>query len=605
MPTYSITDPSGKVYSIDGPEGATQEQVIAQIQAAQKSAPVGDPSGPQPSAMDRFNAGPTGRFVHDAIIQPASGLASTVARNLPFIGGTPVGNALGDMVQKGANTLFGEQGYQDALARTRNAPGYAAARTQADQGQGAHPSGFTDQMMAPVLPALAGLTGLMGGSDSANANADAQAEGQQAYAKAHPVLSTVAGVGGGLLAGPEAGLPKVGAAVPALKAPAIADLRAAAKQAYQKVDNSGVRVSTDSLNGMADSLQDKMVDRLDPTLHPEATAAYNRVMRYATDQPEAAAPATFTQLDNLRRVVADAGGSIKPADRALARQILDHVDDYVGGLTSTDLDTSALDQARASLTSATGQKGAAASQIKSIEMNKPGALAARGAAGADARATYMGLRDQLPQLEAGRQSALSDFNAENSQIQAGPQSTIDALKSARDLWSRSSKAQTLQNIIDKAKNNSTGFAQSGYENALRSGFRKLLNNDRGIARFSPAERDAIKQVATGGSAGSATNLLRQVGKLHPQGAIPLLSEGAMVLAAGPSALAVPAAGIVGRTGATLLQSAAAKRAVNLAARGPSAAIPLNPAFQLPRLTSRSAIPLGLLGPASMASVPRR
>lgn len=43
MPTYSITSPEGKVYSIDGPAGATQEQVIAQIQAAQKSAPVEQP----------------------------------------------------------------------------------------------------------------------------------------------------------------------------------------------------------------------------------------------------------------------------------------------------------------------------------------------------------------------------------------------------------------------------------------------------------------------------------------------------------------------------------------------------------------------------------
>lgn len=32
MRTYSITDPSGKVHTIDGPEGATREQVIAKIQ---------------------------------------------------------------------------------------------------------------------------------------------------------------------------------------------------------------------------------------------------------------------------------------------------------------------------------------------------------------------------------------------------------------------------------------------------------------------------------------------------------------------------------------------------------------------------------------------
>lgn len=552
----------------------------------------------QPSTLDRVVASPVGRFAHDVIGGAVHGAADIGTM-------TPLTAAARPAVDMIAGAI--DAPYQGALARTRNAPGYAAARTQADRGQAARGgSGFTDQMLAPILPTLAGTVGLLGGSDSANANADAQAQGQEAYAKAHPVLSFGANTLGSLLAGPEGGLPKLGAIPAKAAAPSIADLRASAKQAYQQVDNSGVRVSTDSLNGMADSLQDKMADRLDPTLHPEATAAYNRVMRYATDQPQAAAPATFTQLDNLRRVVADAGGSIKPADRALARQILDHVDDYVSGLSSVDLDTLALDQARATLTSATGAKGAAASQIKAIETNKPGALAARGAAGADTRATYMGLHDQLPQLEAGRQSALSDFNAENAQIQAGPQSTIDALNSARDLWARSSKAQTLQKIIEKAKNNSSGFAQSGYENALRSGFRKLLNNERGIARFSPDEVAAIKQVATGGSPLSATNLLRQVGKLSPQGAIPLLSELAMVGAAGPSALVVPAAGLAGRAGATALQSAAARRAVDLAAAGRGAtAIPARPVLQLPRLPPNGSLPLGLFAPAAMASLPRR
>lgn len=144
---------------------------------------------------------------------------------------------------------------------------------------------------------------------------------------------------------------------------------------------------------------------------------------------------------------------------------------------------------------------------------------------------------------------------------------IAALPQARDLANRSFKAQQLQDIIDKAKNNSTGFSQSGYENALRNGFRKLLNNDRGIARFSPQEQAMIKQVATGGSSLSATNLLRQIGKLSPQGAIPILAELGMYGAVGPAALAVPAAGIAGRTGATILQSNAAKRAVEAAARG--------------------------------------
>ena len=33
MPTYTIKGNDGKTYSIDGPEGATEEQVIQAIQA--------------------------------------------------------------------------------------------------------------------------------------------------------------------------------------------------------------------------------------------------------------------------------------------------------------------------------------------------------------------------------------------------------------------------------------------------------------------------------------------------------------------------------------------------------------------------------------------
>lgn len=562
-----------------------QQKAIA-LASARARAAESAASSSQPSFSQSLMSSPVGRFAHDALLPIVEGPARLLSKI------DPTGGMVGPMLDKG------EKSYQDALAASRNTPGYAAARSQADAIQAGKGSGLTDQVIAPFVPSLAGATGgLFGGSmDAANASADAATDALKGYQTANPVSSTIAQVGGGFLGAPGGGAPSIINATAREVAPSIVDLRAAAKAAYKKVDDSGVKVSTDSLNGMADSLEDKLSERLDPTLHPEATAAYNRVLKFKTDQDKAVGPASFTQLDNLRRVVADAGNSIKPADRALARQIQDHVDDYVGNLTSADLDTSALDEARSALTSATGAKGQTAKQIKSIEVNKPGSLAARGAAGADTRAQYMALHEQLPQLEAQRQAALGDFNTENAQITAGPQDTIDALNSARDLWARSSKAQTLQNIIDKAKNNSTGFAQSGYENALRSGFRKLLNNDRGISRFSPPEVAAIKQVATGGSSLSATNLLRQVGKLSPQGAVPILAEIGLYGGLGPAALAAPAAGIAGRTGATILQKAAAKRAVDLAAMGRGAAIPLrNPPLQLPQLTSRSAIPLGLFG----------
>jgi hypothetical protein len=67
------------------------------------------------------------------------------------------------------------------------------------------------------------------------------------------------------------------------------------------------------------------------------------------------------------------------------------------------------DQLRSELVTATGAKGSLAKQIKTIEENNPGALAARGAAGAETRAKYLDLRKQLEQAEADRQSAMTIF----------------------------------------------------------------------------------------------------------------------------------------------------------------------------------------------------
>lgn len=389
------------------------------------------------------------------------------------------------------------------------------------------------------------------------------------------------GIGGAVLG--KAGDMLSNAVLPKIKAVTADALKQTSQAAYKRLEDNGVLVSTDAVNAMGDSLQDKFGDKLTPelqALYPKATAAFNMLSKYATDGKSGDTPVTFSKLDQIRRVVADAGQSNDKSDRAVARQLQDHLDDFVANLKPEDMDTTALDAARSQAASATGQMGVASKAIKSIEQNKSGALAARGAAGAGTRQRYMDLRQTLGDAGTARQSALQDVQAATHEINTAPQQAISDLSEARDNWKRYAKASQLQAIIDKAKNNSTGFAQSGYENALRSGFRKLLNNDRGISRFTPDEQAAIKQVATGGSALSATNLLRQVGKLSPQGAIPILSEIAMYGAAGPSALALPAAGIAGRVGATVLQKNAAKRAVNLAAMGPEGASALS-AVQLP------------------------
>lgn len=589
MPTYDITSPDGKTYEVTAPDGATQEQVMQYVQqqhAPPAATPAPQAKGPPPTLLQTLGASPLGRFAHDAILEPITGMAGLLAK------ADPTGGMVAPMNAKAENT------YQGALAAQRNRPGYAEARAQADalaQKRGA--GGITDQMIAPFTSAAAGIAGLPGGLNSSNAAADAQTAAQQGYQQANPKSAFLAQMGGGLLMAPKLNAP---AALPASGAPSIADLKAAAKASYQSVDNSGVRVSTDALNRLGDSVQDSFASRLDPVLHPDATAAFNRLTQFATDGAKGGHIATFQDLDNLRRVVADAAQSTKPADKAMAKMMMNRVDDFVEGLKPADLDTSLQDQLRSELQSATSAKGQIAKQIKSIEANKPGALAARGAAGADTRDLYMKLHDQLPQAEAGRQGALDAFKSESDLINAGPQATIDALGHARDMWSRASQAELIQRQIDKATiKASANYSQSGIENALRQQFKSLALNDKAMARLRPEVQQAVKDVATGSPVG---NVLRAVGKYAPHGPVATMAGmgvGSLLGGVGGAAegglasLAIPAVGEAARTGATKITQAAAQRAMDTAALGKGQTIAHQPLFHRPALPGRNLTPLGL------------
>lgn len=568
-------------------------QDAPEVKGGWESAPLVEaaPAGEQPSVIDRIAASPPARLLHDAVVNPLVGLSRF----------TPMGDSLASAYAPV------DKAYEGALARNRNTPGYAKARTEADAVQAKRGSGLSDQVIAPLLPAMTGALGAPGGLDAMNANADAQQAAQSGYQQRHPALSMGAGLAGGLLMTPSAAAPAAGTsmfraplpAIPKSSVPAIADMKAAAKASYQAVDNSGVRVSNDALNKLGDSVVDSFGSRLDPVLHPDATAAFNRIAQYATEGKKGDKIATFQDLDNLRRVVADAAQSTKPADKAMARMMMDKIDDFVENLKPGDLDTSLQDELRAGLMSATSTKGQIGKQIKAIEQNKPGALAARGAAGKQTRDEYMALRDQLPAAEQARQDALHAFQSETDLINAGPQGTIDALNHARDMWSRASQAELIQKQIDKAGiKASANYSQSGFENALRQQFKSLALNDRAMARLTPEVREAVKDVAKGSPMG---NLLRAVGKYAPHG--PVATAAGMGLGytlgglggateGGLASLAVPLAGEMARAGATAKTLAAANRARDVAAVGRGVTLQAPPQM-LQRPALPQTLPYGL------------
>lgn len=119
----------------------------------------------------------------------------------------------------------------------------------------------------------------------------------------------------------------------------------------------------------------------------------------------------------------------------------------------------------------------------------------------------------------------------NDVISGDPQAATGLLSQARDLWSTYKKSALIDDLVDGAKNRSN-FTASGYENALRTEFRSLAQNNAKMRQFTPEEQDAIRTVVRGGP---VDNFFRAIGRFAVRG--PLSG-----LVAGGANAAVPGAG---------------------------------------------------------------
>lgn len=228
----------------DAPETASNKPAWMNAPEHGAAAP---PSGPQPSMLDTAIASPTGRFIQGNVIQPlASGAHAAMEAVSPFTGG------LSSMLGVMGNVLSAkeQQGYQGAIQRNQNTPGYTAQRAIADKlmaDRGG--SGLADQLTAPFNPTIAGMAGQMaGGRDASNAMADAQTQAQDAYHKQHPWLSAGAGIAGGLLMAPERG------ALPDLSAAPNPGLRNGALEAHQAGYVLPPSMASETPGGLANGL---------------------------------------------------------------------------------------------------------------------------------------------------------------------------------------------------------------------------------------------------------------------------------------------------------------------------------------------------------------
>jgi len=152
---------------------------------------------------------------------------------------------------------------------------------------------------------------------------------------------------------------------------------------------------------------------------------------------------------------------------------------------------------------------------------------------------------------------------QNKFLTGGPK-LAEIFPQARELWARKRRAEVIEKILDAAEITKQQFSVSGYDNALRTKFRQLSQNERKMAMFSPEEQDLIRKVAKGTMTGNA---LRMLGKLAPTGPVSAIPS---VLVGGVKGIAMGAGGAAARALANTATSRYAQEALEAVRRGRAA-----------------------------------
>lgn len=121
-------------------------------------------------------------------------------------------------------------------------------------------------------------------------------------------------------------------------------------------------------------------------------------------------------------------------------------------------------------------------------------------------------------------------------------------KKAGQLWKRSIKTNTVEDMFDRAK---LKHAKDdvGFKNAIQGEFLKVINANKKTKQFSPEEISSMEKVVEGGKVGSMLGFIGRLDLTQQQKAnmvFGVSTFGAGVAIGGPLGVAVPAVGFVSR-----------------------------------------------------------
>ena len=104
-----------------------------------------------------------------------------------------------------------------------------------------------------------------------------------------------------------------------------------------------------------------------------------------------------------------------------------------------------------------------------------------------------------------------------------PQVQTDLIR-ARELWSKVSRSEQVEELVRRAK-----LSEQPFDTALRSEFRTLAKNERRFNRFTPEERQFILRVVEGGSVAKAMTELSEALRLRSLGGFMYIGAGGAAL----------------------------------------------------------------------------
>jgi hypothetical protein len=105
------------------------------------------------------------------------------------------------------------------------------------------------------------------------------------------------------------------------------------------------------------------------------------------------------------------------------------------------------------------------------------------------------------------------LNAPLEDVIGNTKQGAEAWKTARDTWSRLSKSEIFEDMLDKAEINAS---KVGTEKYLHNKLLELSNNDKKMRLFTPTEQKAIQEAAKGGK---IQNILKMAGKYSPESVV--------------------------------------------------------------------------------------